>query len=65
MSDMYARKESRGLWALRQTRYKKHLAQGKEHPHDVCAIATSPSQLIEMCEKHWPDADYSAAKEAL
>lgn len=50
---MYVKHEADGTWTLRQERFK-HLK--KEHPHDVCAVATSYEQLKEMCEKHWPEA---------
>ena len=43
------------LYVLRQERYRKQLDAGKEHPHDVCAVARSLAELKAMCEKHWPD----------
>jgi hypothetical protein len=58
MSDMYVRQEADGFWTLRQKRFKDKLTEGKEHPHDVCAVARSLGELREMCEKHWPDVDY-------
>ena len=58
---MYARKEHDGFYTLRQSRYAAQLVAGKEHPHDVCAVASSIEELRSMCEKHWPDADYTVA----
>ena len=57
---MYARREPSGLVALRQTRHAAQLAVGKEHPHDVCAVARDLAELRAMCAPYWPDADYSA-----
>jgi len=63
MATMYARAEQEPgqftLFTLRQTRYREQLLRGEEHPHDVCAMARSIEELRAMCEKHWPDADYS------
>lgn len=56
---MYAHKDRDGLYTLRQERYRVQLEAGKEHPHDVCAVARSIEELHRMCDKHWPDADYS------
>lgn len=57
---MYASRDEKGLYSLRQERYREQLLSGAEHPHDVCAVATSAAQLHEMTVKHWPDADFSA-----
>lgn len=59
---LYARREPNGTYTLRQVRYRERLAEGREHPHDVCAIGVSLKQLREMCAPHWPDADYSEAE---
>lgn len=59
---MYARREPNGSYTLRQDRYRDRLARGKEHPHDVCAVATSLKGLREMCDPHWPDADYQGVE---
>lgn len=56
---MYAHKDNNGFFTLRQTRYEKLLAEGREHKNDVCAVASSAEQLKEMCIKYWPEADYS------
>lgn len=59
MSTMYVKQEDNGFVTLRQTRYADRLAKGKEHPHDVCAVARNVEELKNMCEKHWPDVDYA------
>jgi hypothetical protein len=53
---MYIKQESNGMWTLRQERFLSLLEKGKEHPHDVCAIARDYEELKAMCEKHWPAA---------
>lgn len=58
---MYARKEPDGFWTLRQERFRRQLARGREHPHDVCAVARSIDELKSMCA-NWPGADYSAGE---
>jgi hypothetical protein len=57
MVEMYVGR-SGGLYALRQERFRARLAAGREHPHDVCAVAHSREELKEMCLKYWPDVDY-------
>lgn len=64
VTDMYVRQEPDGSWTLRQVRYRSALLEGKEHPHDVCAVAMAPSEIIGMCKEYWPNADYSAAEGA-
>ena len=64
MSGVYAVQEG-SLYVLRQVRFRDELAAGREHPHDVCAVATSAVQLEEMVKPHWPDADYSALTKPL
>lgn len=59
-ASMYAAHDANGLYTLRQARYRSRLLAGSEHPHDVCAVATSAKQLHEMTVKHWPDADFTA-----
>lgn len=56
---MYARREPDGSFTLRQERYVRRLAAGREHPHDVCAVARSAKELRDMTAPHWPDADFS------
>ncbi|WP_321935343.1 hypothetical protein [Paraburkholderia sp. J8-2] len=58
-ASMYVVKEG-GLFVLRQKRFQQQLAQGKEHPHDVCAYARSVDEMHSMIDAHWPNADYSA-----
>lgn len=58
--EMYVHRTAQGFVELRQTRYRDRLAAGKEHPHDVCAVARDIGELRSMCEKHWPDTDWSA-----
>jgi hypothetical protein len=48
-----------GCYELRQERYRKYMDAGAEHPHDLCAIASSIGELKGMCEKHWPDTDFT------
>lgn len=57
---MYVHEEPDGTFTLRQIRYRKRLAAGKEHPHDICAVARSRAELKAMCAKHWPNVDYGA-----
>jgi hypothetical protein len=57
--DMYVAKED-GMVVLRQSRFRDQLSAGKEHPHDVCAVARDVAEMHSMVDKHWPDADYSA-----
>lgn len=56
--EMYVVKEG-ALYVMRQGRYAAQLAIGKEHPHDICAYARSVEEMHTMCDKHWPDADYT------
>lgn len=56
---MYARRSASGFVELRQTRYRAKLEAGKDHPHDVCALAASVEELRAMTAVHWPDADFS------
>jgi hypothetical protein len=58
MAEMYAKKEKNGFWVLRQRRFQKALEEGKEHPHDVCAVARTLDELRGMCVGLWPDAEY-------
>jgi len=61
-ADLYARQEPDGMWTLRQERFRRQLAAGREHPHDVCATARTKEELRAMCAGLWPDADYSGAE---
>jgi hypothetical protein len=55
----YVTKE-KNLFVLRQTRYAKQLAAGKEHPHDVCAYATKLAEMQDMVTNTLKGtADYS------
>lgn len=47
----YAREDGAGMWELRQTRYRARLESGREHPHDVCAVARSKDELREISAK--------------
>jgi hypothetical protein len=62
LGTMYARREGEFV-VLRQERYRAQLANNNEHPHDVCAIARTVDELHSMCDKHWPDADYSETRQ--
>lgn len=62
MPGMYAYRDGSGLFSMRQTRYQTDRQNGREHPHDVCAIARSLGELRLMCAPHWPQADYSIAE---
>jgi hypothetical protein len=64
-TDVYARKDKEGIYSLRQRRYEAQLLAGNEHPHDMCAMAGSAQHLKNMCDKYWPDADYSMVKDEL
>lgn len=64
MADMYAKKEGK-TYTLRQERFRAHLNQGFEHPHDVCVVATSAQQLHDAVHPLWPDADFSAVADEL
>lgn len=59
-STMYVVKSARGMLELRQERFREQLKNGKEHPHDVCAIAHNVEEMRSMADEHWPDIDYSA-----
>lgn len=60
---MYARREGRRHFTLRQTRYRPFLEFGQEHEHDVCAVATSLESLRRMCAGLWPDASFTQAEQ--
>jgi hypothetical protein len=34
-----------GLFVLRQQRYREQFAEGKPHPNDVCAVATTLDEI--------------------
>lgn len=53
------------MYVLRQERYRANRGSGYDHPHDVCAVATSAQELHEMVMPHWPDADFSAVASEL
>lgn len=51
MRTYYLTQASNSLIEMRQTRFKEELlATGKEHPHDVCAIAHNKEKLKSMLE---------------
>lgn len=58
MAEMYVIKNGE-FYELRQERFRAGLEAGKEHPHDVCALARSVQEMHDMADKHWPDIDYS------
>lgn len=57
--EMYVVREG-NLLVLRQQRFRAQLANGQEHPHDICALAHTVTEMHSMIDKHWPDADFSA-----
>lgn len=59
LAEMYVVREG-NLLVLRQQRFRAQLADGQEHPHDICALAHSVAEMHSMLDKHWPDADFSA-----
>lgn len=58
MAEMYVIKNGE-FYELRQERFRAGLEAGKEHPHDVCALARSVQEMHDMADKHWADIDYS------
>lgn len=44
---------------MRQTRYKAQLAEGREHPHDICATHFDSAGIIELVKTHKFDCDLS------
>lgn len=50
----YAYKTPSGDYELRQTRYKVFFEpdNGREHPHDVCAVAATVDGLKGMASRH-------------
>lgn len=49
--------ESGHLKAIRQERFRAQLEAGKEHPHDVCALACTVEELKSMVKDwdvEWP-----------
>jgi len=48
MEKYYWSLSSDGFSIMRQTRYKADLARGKEHPHDVMAIARTEEEKRQM-----------------
>lgn len=64
MKSMYVANHN-GSFVLRQERFREQLAAGREHPHDICAYASSVEQMHSMVDKHWPNQiDYSAVESA-
>ena len=57
-AEMYVHEEPNGFVSLRQTRFRDALKAGREHPHDVRAMATDRPGLASLCKPHWPDVDY-------
>jgi hypothetical protein len=48
-----------GLYELRQERFR-----GKDHPHDLCAVARSVEEMREMVAMHFTGpVDWSAVEE--
>lgn len=44
--------KNNGLIELRRTRFKELYCQGKDHPHDVCAVARSKDEMRSMVYKY-------------
>ena len=63
-TEMYVRMEPNGLVTLRQEKFRAQLQHGREHPHDVCAVARNRAELKSMCHKYWPDVDYDGEVDA-
>lgn len=62
MKSMYVANQH-GSFVLRQERFRAQLAAGNEHPHDICAFASSVKQMHSMVDHLWPDqVDYSAVE---
>lgn len=62
MKSMYVANQH-GSFVLRQERYRAQLAAGDEHPHDICAFASSVKQMHSMVDHLWPgQIDYSAVE---
>jgi len=58
MAEMYVIKSGE-LYELRQERFRAGFEAGKEHPHDVCAVARSVQEMHEMTDKYFAGIDYS------
>jgi hypothetical protein len=44
----YLTRTASSLVELRQQRYRAQLEAGREHPHDVCAVARSKTEMRAM-----------------
>jgi hypothetical protein len=53
----YVHSRAPGLYDLRQTRYRALFQQGREHPHDLCAVSFTARALRELIERHRLDVD--------
>lgn len=61
MTTYYVEKSDSGLLELRQQRFREQRASGKEHPHDICAVARTVEELQEMERRYLTGGvDYSA-----
>ena len=62
---MYVRQEN-GMLVLRQTRFAEKLANGIDHPHDICAIAHNVEEMRGMVDHLYPDEiDYSQVEKSV
>lgn len=59
----YLVKVGRGLYDMRQTRYKRQFDEGNEHPHDLCAVGFTSAGIKELIRLHGFDVDLSNLEE--
>jgi hypothetical protein len=55
-AEYYAERTGPDRYTLRQTRYRRQLEQGSEHPHDVMAVGFTAAGLREMISAYLPTA---------
>jgi hypothetical protein len=48
MTTYYLTRDAHGFVELRQTRYREQYQAGREHPHDVCAVARNKNEMRQM-----------------
>lgn len=59
----YVERSASGLLELRQERFRLQRALGKNHPHDVCAVARTVEEMRGMVERNLNGGvDYSAVE---
>ncbi len=51
-SKQYYLHEYQRTWEIRQNRFKSKFLKGREHPHDVVAVASSKKIIMEMYKKY-------------